>query len=48
MMSWQNIQMPKFVRSDDDAREATSVLDDCHTVHLVAKVPKSMKSDKIC
>ena len=35
---WQNIQMPKFMRGNDDAGETTSVLHDRHTVHLLDKV----------
>ena len=30
--------MPKFMRSHDDAREASSVLYDRHTVHLLDKI----------
>ena len=33
--------MPKFMRSHDDAGETASVLDDGHTVHLVAKAQRS-------
>ena len=33
-----NIQMPKFMRGNDDAGETTSVLHDRHTVHLGDKV----------
>ena len=33
--------MPKFMRSHDDAGETASVLDDGHTVHLVAKAQQS-------
>ena len=33
--------MPKFMRSHDDAGETTSVLDDGHAVHLVAKAQRS-------
>ena len=46
MLSWQNIQMPKFVRCDDDAGEAPSVLHDSHTVHLVDKCDSQRKALK--
>ena len=38
--------MPKFMRSHDDAGETASVLDDGHTVHLVAKVQRSKDGEK--
>ena len=38
--------MPKFMRSHDDAGETASVLDDGHTVHLVAKAQRSEDGEK--
>ena len=38
--------MPKFMRSHDDAGETASVLDDGHTVHLVAKAQRSKDGDQ--
>ena len=38
--------MPKFMRSHDDAGETTSVLDDGHTVHLVAKAQRSKDGEQ--
>ena len=42
----RNIQMPKFMRSHDDAGETASVLDDGHTVHLVAKAQRSKDGEQ--
>ena len=42
----RNIQMPKFMRSHDDAGETASVLDDGHAVHLVAKAQQSEEEKK--
>ena len=38
--------MPKFMRSHDDAGETASVLDDGHTVHLVAKAQRSKDGEQ--
>ena len=45
MEEW-NIQMPKFMRSHDDAGETTSVLHDRHTIHLINKAKQSNNSKK--